>query len=100
MKIMADIPVEETHPYPGATSFRGEVHEVEVVRLVRWNGTSVPGKTRYHYQADIADHPAMCAGAIRTGPAGEYRVNVVRSLNKSWKPPAFPAGSNVFEVPR
>ena len=99
MKILASIPVEKVTG-PGWEMFNHTCHEVEVVRVIRWNGTSVPGKTRWHYQADIVDHPAMCAGAVRIGVAGAYRVNIVRSLNKRWKPPAFPVGSNVFEVPR
>ena len=99
MKILASIPVKQIW-FANSTTFNHTYHEVEVVRVIRWNGTSVPGKTRWHYQADIVDHPAMCAGAVRIGVAGAYRVNIVRSLNKRWKPPAFPAGSNVFEVPR
>lgn len=97
MKIMAYIPVQEIRSH-GCTTYRHEMHEVDVVRIVRYQATRYPELNRWRYLADIADHPSLCASAIRTGFSGSYRVNVVRRQNPRWKPPLFNAGRNVFEV--
>ena len=105
MKIIASIPVEKTSGN-GCFSFRHEQHEVEVVRVIRHPATRNPDLNRWHYQADIKDHPALCKEAIRIGPNFEYRVNIHRrsdnpryGLNPKWKPPEFPNGGNWVDIP-
>lgn len=95
MKILAHIDVEKIVS-PGYFSFRREVREVEVVRVLRYPATRNPSLNRWHYQADVADHPDMHPDSIRVGRF--YRVNIMRrGLNPSWKPPEFAPGKQVFE---
>ena len=101
MKIIATIPVERAQVSKDSYTFIGEEHVVDIVRVVRWNGTSVPGKTRWHYLADIAEHPLLHKDACRIGPGGEYRVCIDRGLNPKWRPPfAKCSTDHVFEVKR
>ena len=97
MLINASIPVEMIKG-PFTTSFRHELQEVEVLRVVRCPATRYPNLNRWHYEADIADHPKMCAGAIRIGMGGAFRVRIDRWLNPRWKPPVFPDGANSVEI--
>lgn len=98
MKIKAHISVERID-LGGVYTFRTEVHDVEVIRVLRYPATRNRALNRWHYQADIKDHPALSPDAIRTGAGLSYRVNIQRrGLNDAWKPPAFPAGTHVFEV--
>jgi len=99
MKILASIPVEKVSRHGGfAFSFRHEQHEVEVLRVMRYPATRNTALNRWHYQADIADHPALCKEAIRCGVDNAYRVNIFRKgLNDKWRPPEFGA-SNWVDV--
>lgn len=97
MKIKARIPVEKVQIAGGWGTFRHEVHEVQVVRLVRY-----PVRNRWHYLADVARPTAMHAEAICVGAGGTYRVNVYRcgkqGLNPKWVPPVFPDGVHELEI--
>lgn len=98
MKIKAHITVEKID-LGYATTFRSEVHEVEVVRVYRSPVSLRHNLNRWYYQADIKDHPALHPEAIRVGANGAYRVNVMRrGLNGAWVPPEFPAGKNWVDV--
>lgn len=99
MKILAPIPVEKVTG-PGWCSFRTEVREVEVVRVIRTHATRYGSLNRFHYSADIKDHPDVHPEAVRIGANGLHRVNIQRrGLNPKWKPPAFADGNYIFEVP-
>lgn len=98
VKIIASIPVEKISGN-GCFSFKHEQHEVEVVRVIRRQATRNPNLNRWHYQADIKDHPALCKEAIRIGPNLAFRVNIYRrGLNPKWKPPEFPKGINWVDI--
>ena len=99
MKIMAHIPVRRVDVSPCSYTFDVELLEVDVVRIVRYPATRYPHLNRWYYQADIADHSRLHPDACRTGYGGTYRVNVVRSINPSWRPPEWPAGANCIEFP-
>jgi len=99
VKIKAHICVERIELGGGLHTYRTEVHEVNVVRVIRSPATRSRTLNRWYYQADIAEHPSMSPHAIRTGHSGAYRVNVQRrGLNDRWQPPTFREGCNVFEV--
>ena len=99
MKILAPIPVEKVTG-PGWYSFRNEVRELEVIRVMRTPATRYKDLNRWHYMADVADHPDMHPEAVRIGANGRHRVNIQRrGLNPKWKPPIFADGSYFFEVP-
>lgn len=95
LALRALIPVRAVRG-PGWTTFDYEEIEVQALRIVRYPATRYPHLNRWHYQADIADHPKLCREAIRIGADGAYRVRVDRRLNPRWKPPMFPAGTNVI----
>lgn len=98
MKILAHIEVEKIVS-PGYFSFRSEVRELEVIRVIRYRAAKNPALNRWHYQADVADHPDMHPDSIRIGVGRHYRVNIMRSgLNPKWRPPEFAPGEHVFEV--
>lgn len=99
MRILAYIPVEKVVRPGGLVSFRNEVRELEVVRVIRTPATRNKALNRWHYQADVADHPDMHPEAVRIGADGCHRVNIQRKgLNPRWKIPDFPVGSCVFVV--
>lgn len=99
MKILAYIPVEKVRLSECTFTYRVELREVDVTRIVRWAGENNRRLGRFHYQADIKRHPDMCAEAICSGPYGAFRVNVQRKgLNPKWKPPVFPAGCDSVEI--
>lgn len=99
MKILATIPVEKIQRSPCTYSFRYEVREVEVIRVMRWAGPNNRRLNRFHYFVDIKRHPDLHPEAIFTGLDGAYRVNVVRrGMNPKWKPPVFPDGKDLVEV--
>jgi len=96
MKIIASIPVERIQRTPYSYSYRHELHEVDVIRVVRAQATRYPHLNRWHYKADIKDHPSLLIEAKHS--QREYRVNIFRKgLNPKWKPPEF-GNSNVYVV--
>ena len=99
MKILASIPVEKIRLSPTTFTFRHEVREVEVVRVMRVPATSNRRLRRFHYEANIKPHPDMHPEAVCCGVNGAYRTNIVRAtLNPKWKPPQFAEDQNVAEV--
>lgn len=99
MKILASVPVEKIRLSPATYTFRHEVREVDVVRVMRHPATSNRLLRRFYYEADVKPHPDMHPEAICIGLNGLYRTNIVRAtLNPKWKPPEFPEGKYVVEV--
>lgn len=98
MKIWARIPVARIDmPMCAGFTFRHEVHEVEVIRVIRYPASKNKALNRWHYQAHIKDHPRLLLEA-KHGFDGPYRVNIQRrGLNSSWVPPDFGDG-NVHEI--
>ena len=99
MKIIAYIPVEKVVSPGGTTfSFRRELLEVEVVRILRYRCDRT--RARYYYQADVLIPGKMCQEALSAHEVtqGMTRVNVLRDKNPKWKPPVFPEGKNNVEV--
>jgi hypothetical protein len=98
--IIAAIAVEKVMLSKCSYTFRTELMEVEVVGYMR----SVCGlndpRERYYYTA-IIKRPARMAKEYDFSlllPAKDtLTVNVVRMLNKGWKPPMFPKGINVID---
>lgn len=97
MKILASIEVERIQRSASTYTFRAEVMEVEVVRVMRTRADSY--RNRYYYQADIKRPARMHPDAQYYLRDGVVRVNIARKANPKWKPPVFPKGINVFEVP-
>lgn len=98
VKILASIEVERVQLTASTYTFRAEVMEVEVVRVMRRRADSY--RNRYYYEAD-AKRPARMHPDARSYGRDEsvVRVNIVRKANPKWKPPVFPEGRNVLEVP-
>lgn len=97
MKILASIAVERIQRSANTYTFRAEVMEVEVVRVMRRRADSY--RNRYYYEADIKRPARMHPDAQYYLKDGIVRVNIVRKANPKWKPPVFPEGVNVIEVP-
>lgn len=97
MKILASIEVERIQLSASTYTFRCEVMEVEVVRVVRSRADSY--RNRFYYSADVKRpermHPDARSYARNDN---EVRVNIVRKVNPKWKPPAFPAGVNCIDI--
>lgn len=99
MKILASIDVEEIDLGHGLSTWRSEVHEVEVVRVVRYPVSRKASLNRWRYVADIKDHPALASSVIRVGFNDSVRVAIVRThLNPHWKPPVFGPGVLSVEI--
>lgn len=82
-----------------AHSFKKEERDVEVVRVLRY--PLGKDKKRFHYAADIVDHPDIHPDArdhLMKSLAGLVRVRIQRNLNPRWKPPVFPKGVDMVEV--
>jgi hypothetical protein len=97
VKILASIEVERIQLSASTFTFRCEVMEVEVVRVMRTRADSY--RNRYYYSADIKRPARMHPDAQYYLKDGIVRVNIVRKANPAWKPPVFPEGRNVLEVP-
>lgn len=95
MKILAEITTAAVRG-PHSTTYRADVREVEVAVLVRYRATRFPDLNRWHYMADIVDHPDLCPEAIRIGVDDRYRVRVSRKLNPRWRPPTSGWAGNVW----
>lgn len=97
MKILASIEVELIHLSASTFTFRCEVMEVEVVRVMRQRADSY--RNRYYYSADVKRPACMHPDARSYGrDESVMRVNIVRRANPTWKPPVFPAGVNCIEI--
>lgn len=97
VKILASIAVERIQLSASTYTFRSEVMEVEVVRVLRTRADSY--RNRFYYSADVKRPARMHPDDQYYQKDGTVRVNIVRRANPKWKPPVFPEGSNVFEVP-
>lgn len=97
MKIFASIEVARIQLSANTHTFRCEVMEVEVVRVVRSRADSY--RNRYYYSADV-ERPARMHPAARSYGRDDsvVRVNIVRRANPKWNPPAFPVGVNCIEI--
>lgn len=97
MKILASIEVERIQLSASTFTFRCEVMEVEVVRVIRSRADSY--RDRFYYSADVK-RPACMHPDARSYARNdnEVRVNIVRRANPKWKPPVFPVGVNCIEV--
>lgn len=98
MKILASVVVDWVSLGSNLYTYRSEIHEVEVIRIIRHPATRYPILNRWRYDADIAYHPKLFKFEHIIKINGAYQVMVNREINPRWKPPVFPAGSNVFEV--
>lgn len=96
MKILASIEVERIQLSASTYTFRTEVMEVEVVRVMRTRADSY--RNRYYYSADVRRPARMHPDAQYYLKDGIVRVNIVRRTNPKWKPPLFPTGVNCIEV--
>ena len=97
MKILAGIEVERLQLSASTFTFRCEVMEVEVVRVMRTRADSY--RNRYYYQADVKRPACMHPDARRYGHAESVvRVNIERKANPKWKPPVFPEGVNWIDI--
>lgn len=98
--ILASIPVLKVQLSECSYTFRSEVMEVEVVGYMRRECGLHDPRERYYYEA-IIKRPARMAKEYDFSlllPAKDtMRVNVVRKLNKGWKPPLFPKGIHVID---
>jgi predicted P-loop ATPase/GTPase len=98
VKILASIEVERIQRSASTYTFRAEVMEVEVIRVMRRRADSY--RNRYYYEADVKRPARMHPDARSYGrDESVVRVNIVRKANPTWKPPVFPEGRNVLEVP-
>lgn len=99
MKILAAIPVEKIRLSPVTYTFRSEIREVEVVRVLRYPATRYPHLKRYYYMADLKRHPDLHPDATCTGLNGLFRTNIVRrGLNDKWVPPVFPEDKDGYGI--
>ncbi|SAL01562.1 hypothetical protein AWB80_08154 [Caballeronia pedi] len=97
MKIIAYIPVERIQLTACTYTYRSELMELEVVRVVRHRADRT--RERFYYHADVKrparmHHTAMSYGRDDT----VVRVNIFRKENPKWKPPVFPEGVNCIEI--
>lgn len=98
MKILAHIPIEKVHVHGGFT-FRTELIEVEVVRVIRNASAANKALNRWRYAADIKSPAEICQEAHFFGADGLFRVNVYRrGVNPKWVPPVFPPGANWVDI--
>jgi hypothetical protein len=99
MKIKAGIPVEKIAVVGGIT-YRHEVREVEVIKVMRHPVSLYHNLNRWHYQAQVKFHEDLhddMKHLYRND--GFFTVNIVRrGLNNSWKPPVFRDGKNSVSV--
>lgn len=89
MKILASIPVKEIKN-TNTTTYISEIREVECIWITR-NHVSLQNKNlnRFHYQALVIPHEDFCGNKFFLNKDGLLAVNIIRSLNKKWKPPVF-----------
>ncbi|MEX3764490.1 hypothetical protein [Paraburkholderia phenoliruptrix] len=97
MKILASIEVERVQRSESTYTFRCEVMELDVVRVMRQRADTY--RNRYYYSADVKRPARMHPDARSYGrDESVVRVNIVRKTNPKWKPPEFPDGINCIEI--
>lgn len=96
MKILAYIPVNEIKTQ-NTTQQISEIREVECVAITR-SPVSYNNKelNRFHYSALIIPHIDCIAKEYLLNKDGYLHVNIVRKLNKKWKPPVFEKDKHIF----
>lgn len=98
--IVAAIAVEKVVLSAHSYTFRNELMEVEVVGYMRSACGLHDPRERYYYTAIIKRPERMAKEydfSLLLPAKDTLTVNVVRSLNKGWKPPLFPKGVNVID---
>jgi len=103
MKLVAGIPVDRVEESAAFYSYRHEVFECEVVRVLRTQATQYKHLNRWHYFADVVAPAGALAEAMDKSLTHEgrqlYRINIFRnSKHKGWKPPEFPKDSRVVYI--
>nr|WP_319566268.1 hypothetical protein [uncultured Rhodoferax sp.] len=96
MKILASIPVERVQVSANTFTYRTEIHELTVILVMRYASTRRRELNRFHYQADVEDHPMLLQEAKHGRK--HYRVNIQRhGMNDKWPLPNF-GDKDVYEV--